>query len=567
MAQFFQGKPVSRGIAMGPVVYRKKEKYIIEKKQVADADAELVRLEKAVLRTGAQLEALRQKTLREEATVNVAESAPAGSALLEAYRMLLEDESFVGQMRECIQTETVNAEYAVEQVGQKIAGLFAGMADDYMRERAVDVRNVTEYLLKYLGCGEGGTLVWEEPSIILAEELSPAETIQFDKRKVSAIVTREGSEYSHTAILARSMGIPALVGVDVKQVRNCYEIIGKPGADRLSGKANVMSVIVDAVQGCLVVNPDRETTENYQSLMQQEQERKALLLEYRNRESVTLDGKKVPVCANVGNALEVREALECKADGIGLFRSEFLYLGRSDFPTEEEQLQEYKRVLVAMGEKRVIIRTMDIGSDKQAESLGLEPEENPALGYRGIRISLGYPEMFRTQLRALLRAAVYGNLAVMYPMITSVEEVEQIQALVEQVAGELEQEGIAYRIPLHGIMIETPAAAMISDELAEKVDFFSIGTNDLTQYALAADRQNGKLEAYYNPRHKAVLRMIEMTVKNAHKAGKWVGICGELAADTAYTQEMVRMGVDELSVISGKVLEVRKAVSEIRITR
>lgn len=526
--QCFRGKSVSQGITMGPVVVWQKEKFIAERKQVADSEAELTRFEEALELSKAQLDKL------------------ADSAIFQAQSILLEDEGFAGQIRIFIRTEQVNAEYAVQQIGNQIGEMFAAMEDAYMREREADIRDITARVLQNLRREQSVSALLTVPSVVLAEDLTPSETIQFHRDKVLAFVTAKGSANSHVAILARSMGIPALVGIDLEEVSE------GPFA------------IVDAVDGHLILNPDSNRVEEYSFKIQQEQERKSFLQSFRNQESVTLDGFRVPICANIGAVEEDGDALLNGADGIGLFRSEYLYLGKTEFPSEEEQYQEYKRVLLCMGDKRVIIRTLDIGSDKQAAYLGPEPEANPALGCRGIRFCLRQPDIFKTQLKALLRAAVHGNLAIMYPMITSVEEVEQITKIVNEMAGELEEQGIAYEVPAQGIMVETPAAVMISDELAGMVDFFSIGTNDLTQYTLAVDRQNGSLEAFFHPHHKAILRMIQMVVENAHAAGKWVGICGELAADTMLTEKFVRMGVDELSVVPGKVPELRRKVREIR---
>ena len=558
--QIFQGKSVSQGIAVGTVVVWQKKNFITERKQITDVSAEIARLEVALEVTKEQL-----RITQNLSNGALAENSASISAIFEAQAMLLEDESFVGQVRKLIGADRVNAEYAVEQVGSQIAEMFATLDDVYMREREADIRDITARVLRNLQGEEDVLPVLEEPSIILAEELTPGETVQFERDKVLAFVTAQGSINSHTAILARSMGIPALVGVDFEEIVGAYgavdlgeEPLRKQDSTRIPG-------IVDGFCGQLILNPDSKSFEEYCFKIQQEQERTELLQAYRDQESITSDGQKIHIYANIGSAVEVQEALDNGAEGIGLFRSEFLYLGRADFPSEEEQLEEYRQVLTKMGNRRVIIRTLDIGADKQAEYFGLEKELNPALGCRGIRVCLRRQDIFRTQLRALFQAAIHGDLAIMYPMITSVEEVGQIAKIVRDVARELKEQGIPYKIPSQGIMIETPAAVMISDELAKKVDFFSIGTNDLTQYTLAMDRQNSSLDEFYNPHHKALLRMIQMVVENAHTAGKWVGICGELAADTTMTESFVRMGVDELSVVSGKVLELRKLVQEMKI--
>ena len=561
--QILQGRPVSPGIAKGPVVIWKKNNFIVERGRIADFEAEVERLEAALKISGIQLADLQEKSTQAIA-VNAGKSTSDGE-IFRAQSMLLEDEAFVGQIRQLIRGEQVNAEYAVEQVGSRIAEMFAVMEDVYMREREADIRDIVERVLQNLR-GEDTILpVLGEPAVIFAEELTPGDTMQFDRDKVLAFVTAKGSVNSHAAILARSMGIPAIVGIDLEQVSACLEVSG--------------DAIVDATCGQLILNPDDKLIEEYNLRIQQEQERKELLRAYKEQDGVTVNGHKLHICANIGSAAEVQDALDNGAEGIGLFRSELLYLGRVDFPSEEEQLEEYKKVLTRMGDRQVIIRTLDIGADKQVSYFGLEPEMNPALGCRGIRVSLRRPDVFKVQLRALFRAAVQraqsahraqrahwalGNLAIMYPMITSVEEVKQIAQIVCDVAEELEEQGIPYKIPPQGIMIETPAAVMISDELAEMVDFFSIGTNDLTQYTLAIDRQDSSLDAFYNPRHKAILKMIQMVVENAHRAGKWVGICGELAADTSLTETFVRMGVDELSVAPGKVLEIRQKVREMK---
>ena len=538
--QVFQGKAVSPGIVMGPVVVWQKENNVVQRRQVEDAEEELARLEAAFEVSKEQLCQLSENDI------------------FRAHQILLEDEGFIDRVRRQITAERLNAEYAVWQVCGDLEEMFANLADPFMRERVADIRDVSVRLIQNLEGGLRAVPVLKEPAIIVAEEISPSETMQLDREKVLALVTLKGSCYSHAAILARSLSIPALVGVNVKEIASLFSEGRSECAD------STVFAVVDTETERLLLQPDSETVQEYTSKKKEQQERSVELQEYRDRESVTLDGKKIHICANVGSEAEIREALENGADGIGLFRSEFLFLGREIFPTEEEQFEAYRQAVMTLQGKRVIIRTLDIGADKQAECLGLVPEVNPALGCRGIRLCLKRPEMFKVQLRALLRASVYGNLAIMYPMIASVEEVIQVRELLAQVAEELERQGVEYRIPPQGVMIETPAAVMISDELAEMVDFFSIGTNDLTQYALGMDRQNEGLEEFYNPHHKAVLRMISMTVKNAHQAGKWVGICGELATDIMLTEEFIRMGVDELSVVPGEVLPLRKVVRSLK---
>ena len=440
----------------------------------------------------------------------------------------------------------VNAEYAVAVTGDNFSEMFAGMDNDYMKARAADIKDISNRLVRNLTGREDINDGNMEPSIIVADDLSPSETVQMDKEKILAFVTVHGSTNSHTAILARMMNIPALIGVPID----------------LNEIHTGMKAVVDGQKGEVIFDPSEEICVEVEKRVREEQEKLKLLQSLKGKENVTLSGKTIKIFANIGSVSDVGYVLENDAGGIGLFRSEFLYLGRNDFPTEEEQFQAYKQVAQTMAGKNVVIRTLDIGADKQVDYFNLGKEDNPAMGYRAIRICLKQPDIFRTQLRALFRAAVYGNISVMYPMITSVEEVRQIQAIVSEVKAELDEKEIPYKTPEQGIMIETPAAVMISDELAEIVDFFSIGTNDLTQYTLAVDRQNEKLDDFYRPHHKAILRMIKMTVDNAHKCGKWVGICGELGADPELTEEFLRMGVDELSVAPSMVLKVRKAVRE-----
>ena len=472
------------------------------------------------------------------------------NAIFEAHLMILQDEEYLGTIGHIIRTEKVNAEYAVWTVGERFSRMFADMDDDYMKARSADIRDISSRLVENLMGGESRRPDLTEPSVLVAEDLSPSETMQMDRGKVLAFVTVHGSAASHTAILARMMGIPALTGVPVD----------------LEGLHEGMTAVVDGDQGQVIFDPSEEVREWAKAKIQTEREKKRLLQKLKGKESITLDGKRISLCANIAHMSHMEAALENDAEGVGLFRSEFLYMDRQDFPTEEEQFQVYRQAVQAMDGKKVIIRTLDMGADKQADYFKLEKEENPAMGYRGIRICLKQTDIFKTQLRALLRAAVYGNLSIMYPMIISVEEVRKIQELVQEVQKELEDNQIPCRLPEQGIMIETPAAVMVSDELAELVDFFSIGTNDLTQYTLAVDRQNGKLEDFYQPHHKAILRMIQMVVENAHKRGIWVGICGELAADLELTEVFLRMGVDELSTAPSMILKVREEVRGLNLS-
>ena len=479
----------------------------------------------------------------------VKEVGEASAAIFEVHQMMLEDEDYLEAIQSMISTEQVNAEYAVAVTGDNFAEMFASMDDDYMKARSADIKDISERLVRNLS-GQGDVdLSSIEPSVIVADDLSPSETVQMDKDKILAFVTVHGSTNSHTAILARMMNIPALIGVNM----NLEEL------------QTGMTAVVDGFGGKVTFEPDEELKAQTEARMQEEEEKLKLLQELKGKENITLDGRKINIYANIGSVGDIGYVMENDAGGIGLFRSEFLYLGRNDFPTEEEQFQAYKQAVQMMAGKKVIIRTLDIGADKQVEYFNLGNEDNPAMGYRAIRICLKQPEIFKTQLRALLRAAVYGNLSIMYPMITSTEEVKRIYEIVAEVEEELKAQEIQYKIPEQGIMIETPAAAIISDRLAEMVDFFSIGTNDLTQYTLAIDRQNEKLDEFYNPHHEALLRMIQMVVDNAHKCGKWAGICGELGADVTLTEQFVRMGLDELSVAPSMVLKLRKIVREMKV--
>lgn len=532
------GKVVYKGIVMGPVAVLKKDDQQVKRTKITDADAELVRLGKAGEQAQAQLQKLYDKAVKEV--------GEASAAIFEVHQMMLEDDDYLDAIHNMIQTEMVNAEYAVAVTGDNFSEMFANMDDDYMKARAADVKDISNRLVRNLMGQEDVDLADMEPSIIVADDLSPSETVQMDKKKILAFVTVHGSSNSHTAILARMMNIPALIGVSV----NLDEV--RTG----------MKAVVDGLKGEVIFDPSEEVCAEAEERIREEQEKLKLLQTLKGKDNVTLSGKKIDIYANIGSVSDVGYVLENDAGGIGLFRSEFLYLGRDNFPTEEEQFQAYRQVVQTMAGKKVVIRTLDIGADKQADYFNLGKEDNPAMGYRAIRICLKQPDIFKTQLRALFRAAMHGNLSVMYPMITSVEEVCRIYEIVEQVKAELDEQQVPYKVPEQGIMIETPAAVMVSDELAEIVDFFSIGTNDLTQYTLALDRQNEKLDDFYNPHHKAILRMIQMVADNAHKCGKWVGICGELGADLELTEEFLRMGIDELSVAPSMVLKVRKAVRE-----
>lgn len=536
--QIYKGKSVFGGIAIGKISVYKKDEQLVKRVKIEDADAEMERYTAARNIAAAQLQKLYDKALKEVGEAN--------AAIFEVHQMMLEDEDYNESVENIIRSQMVNAEYAVASTADNFAQMFEAMDDDYMRGRAADVRDISERVITVLAGGAGGGLDSDEPVIIAADDLAPSETVQLDKDKVLSFVTAHGSENSHTAILARTMGIPALIGTGIDLDET---VDGKLG-------------IVDGTNGVVYVDPDAELLEEMKKKQQEEQEKKRLLQTLKGKENITLDGQKVMLYANVGNIKDLGIALQNDAGGIGLFRSEFIYLGQDHYPTEEEQFQIYKTVAETMAGRRVIIRTLDIGADKQCDYFELDKEDNPAMGLRAIRICLTRPEIFKTQLRALFRASVYGNINIMYPMIISVDEVRQIKAIVEEVKAELAEQGIEYGNPAQGIMIETPASVMMSRELAEEVDFFSIGTNDLTQYTLAIDRQNSKLDKFFDSHHPAVLRMIQMTVENAHKAGIWCGICGELGADQALTKDFLAMGVDELSVSPGSILPLRKIILE-----
>ena len=536
--QIYKGKSVFGGIAIGKISVYKKDEQLVKRVKIEDADVEMERYTTARNIAAAQLQKLYDKALKEVGEAN--------AAIFEVHQMMLEDEDYNESVENIIHSQMVNAEYAVASTADNFAQMFEAMDDDYMRGRAADVRDISERVITVLAGGAGSGLDSDEPVIIAADDLAPSETVQLDKDKVLSFVTAHGSENSHTAILARTMGIPALIGTGIDLDET---VDGKLG-------------IVDGTNGVVYVDPDAELLEEMKNKQQEEQEKKRLLQTLKGKENITLDGQKVMLYANVGNIKDLGIALQNDAGGIGLFRSEFIYLGQDHYPTEEEQFQIYKTVAETMAGRRVIIRTLDIGADKQCDYFELDKEDNPAMGLRAIRICLTRPEIFKTQLRALFRASVYGNINIMYPMIISVDEVRQIKAIVEEVKAELAEQGIEYGNPAQGIMIETPASVMMSRELAEEVDFFSIGTNDLTQYTLAIDRQNSKLDKFFDSHHPAVLRMIQMTVENAHKAGIWCGICGELGADQALTKDFLAMGVDELSVSPGSILPLRRIILE-----
>ena len=531
-----EGKSVFSGIAIGKISILQKADTSVKRTKVENPEAEITRVQEAKEKAVEQLQKLYDKALRE-----VGES---GAAIFEVHQMMLDDEDYLDSIDNIIRTENVNAEYAVATTGDNFADMFAQMDDDYMKARAADVKDISDRLVRVLSGHDEGDMDAAEPSIIVAEDLAPSETVQMDKSKVLAFVTRKGSSNSHTAILARTMNIPALINIE-------YD-------DSMDGKM----AVVDGKTGSLIVEPDADTLKKYQDQKDEELRQRAMLKELKGKTTETKSGHKIHLYANIGSTGDVASVLANDAEGIGLFRSEFIYLEKDNYPTEEEQFQIYKAVAQNMAGKKVIIRTLDIGADKQVDYFNLDHEENPAMGYRAIRICLDRRDIFRTQLRALLRASAYGNIGIMYPMIISVDEVKEIKKIVESIKAELTEKGIEYGEVEQGIMIETPAAVMISRELAKEVDFFSVGTNDLTQYTLAIDRQNQKLDTFYDPHHPAVLAMIKMAADNAHAEGKWIGICGELGADLELTEEFLKMGLDELSVSPALVLPLRKRIRE-----
>ncbi len=536
-----EGKSVYGGIAIGRISIFDKGDRQVKRISIEDTAAEIRRFDEAKEKAKKQLKALYEKALHEVGEVN--------AMIFDVHQMMLDDLDYVESVTNIIESQNVNAEFAVATTGDNLSQVFASMEDAYMKERAADIKDISNRVIRILQGREADGLDSDEPVILVAEDLAPSETVQLDKSKVLSFVTRLGSTNSHTAILARTMNIPALIGVAYSEDMN--------------GKL----AVVDGFEGTIIVEPDEDTLRKYQSRKEEEEDKKKLLQELKGKETVTLDGRKINLYANIGSVSDIASVLANDADGIGLFRSEFLYLESDTYPTEEEQFQAYHTVAETMAGKKVIIRTLDIGADKQVGYFHLGREDNPAMGYRAIRICLDQPDIFKTQLRAIYRASHYGLISIMFPMIISVAEVKKIKEITEEVKKELEAQGIPYGEVELGVMIETPAAAMISDLLAKEVDFFSIGTNDLTQYTLAIDRQNPKLDAIYDPHHEAVLRMLQMVVDNGHREGCWVGICGELGADPALTETFLRMGIDELSVTPSMVLKVRDVIRQIDLSQ
>lgn len=532
----YTGKSIFKGIAIGKILFYQKGEQPVKRVKIEDTAEQIKRYEDARAKAAEQLQGLYEKALKEVGEAN--------AAVFEVHQMMLEDDDYIDSVVNIIETQQVNAEFAVATTGDNFAKMFAEMEDDYFKARAADVKDISERMVNILSGNESGGALGDEPVIVVAEDLAPSETVQMDKEKLLAFVTRLGSANSHTAILARTMNIPALIEVDIKEEWN--------------GKM----AVVDGYTGTFYIDPDEETLKKMQEKKEEDIKARELLQELKGKEDVTVDGKHIKLYANIGGVKDVASVLANDAAGIGLFRSEFLYLEADNYPNEEAQFQAYKTVAENMAGKKVIVRTLDIGADKQVDYFNLDHEENPAMGYRAIRICLDRRDIFRTQLRALLRASAYGNIGIMYPMIISVDEVKEIKKIVESIKAELTEKGIEYGEVEQGIMIETPAAVMISDLLAEEVDFFSIGTNDLTQYTLAIDRQNSKLDNIYDAHHPAVLRMIQKTIENGHKAGCWVGICGELGADMTLTETFLKMGIDELSVSPTFVLPIRKLIRE-----
>ena len=532
----YTGKSIFKGIAIGKILFYQKGEQPVKRVKIEDTAEQIKRYEDARAKAAEQLQGLYEKALKEVGEAN--------AAVFEVHQMMLEDDDYIDSVVNIIETQQVNAEFAVATTGDNFAKMFAEMEDDYFKARAADVKDISERMVNILSGNESGGALGDEPVIVVAEDLAPSETVQMDKEKLLAFVTRLGSANSHTAILARTMNIPALIEVDIKEEWN--------------GKM----AVVDGYTGTFYIDPDEETLKKMQEKKEEDIKARELLQELKGKEDITVDGKHIKLYANIGGVKDVTSVLANDAAGIGLFRSEFLYLEADNYPDEEAQFQAYKTVAENMAGKKVIVRTLDIGADKQVDYFNLDHEENPAMGYRAIRICLDRRDICRTQLRALLRASAYGNIGIMYPMIISVDEVKEIKKIVESIKAELTEKGIEYGEVEQGIMIETPAAVMISDLLAEEVDFFSIGTNDLTQYTLAIDRQNSKLDNIYDSHHPAVLRMIQKTIENGHKAGCWVGICGELGADMTLTETFLKMGIDELSVSPTFVLPIRKLIRE-----
>lgn len=534
----FKGKSIFKGIAIGRILFYAKNQQQVKREEIEDIETEIARYEAAKAKAIEQLSELQKKA--------AAQAGETNAAIFEVHAMMLEDEDYNDFIYNMIRKDGVNAEFAVDVAGDNFSTIFAEMDDEYFKARAVDIKDISQRLIGILQGQESAGDIGEEPVILVAEDLAPSETVQMDKSKLLAFVTRLGSSNSHTAILARTMNIPALIGVDIKKEWN--------------GKM----AVVDGKQGIFFVDPDRHLLEKYTEEKKKDEEAGKLLSRLKGQADETVDGRLIKLYANIGSAADVENVLANDAAGIGLFRSEFLYLEKDDYPTEEEQFHVYKTVVQNMEGKKVVIRTLDIGADKQVAYFGMEHEENPAMGYRAIRICLDRVEIFKTQLRALYRASAYGSISIMFPMIISVDEVLQIKKIVEEVKTELDFDHIEYGDVELGIMIETPAAVMVSDLLAKEVDFLSIGTNDLTQYTLAIDRQNSKLDHIYDPHHPAILRMIQMVIDNGHKENCWVGICGELGADITLTEQFIKMGIDELSVSPALVLPVRKVIREIK---
>ncbi len=539
----YQGKSVFGGIAIGKIKIWKKEPVSVKRTHIKDCDAEYLRFTEAKAKAIAQLKKLQKKALEEVGKDN--------AAIFDIHILMLEDADYLDAIKSMICTQSLNAEYAVMLAAQNFSKMFSAMNDAYMQARATDVKDISDRVINILSDISQSKISGDEPVILVADELTPSQTVQFDKSRILAFVTSKGSLNSHTAILARTMNIPAIIGVDIYE--NNY-------ADGKMG-------IVDGYTGNVYIEPEEEFLSQMKTKLDEQLKKRELLQLLKGKEDITLDGKKIKLYANMGNIKDLPLVLFNDAEGIGLFRSEFIYLESDTAPGEEEQFAIYKTVAETMAGKKVIIRTLDIGADKKVEYLGLKEEENPALGLRGIRLCFKRQEIFKTQLRALLRASVYGNISVMYPMIISLDEIHKIKAIVSEVASELSSQKIPFAIPEQGIMIETPASVMVSDKLAKEVSFFSIGTNDLSQYTLAIDRQNEQLDDFFDPHSEAVLKMIEMTVKSAHDAGIWVGICGELAADTSLTEKFLRMGIDELSVSPSMVLSVRKKIRETNLSK
>ena len=540
--EIYQGKAVFKGVAIGKILTYQKASTQIKRVHTEDSESEIARFFEAKIIAISQLKELYTQAVKEVGT--------AGAGIFEVHQMMLEDLDYLESIENMIHKQKINAEYAVAVTADNFSQMFSSMEDDYMKERAADVKDVSERIINVLSGKKEISFNIEEPVIILADDLAPSETLQLDKSKVLSFVTIHGSTNSHTAILARTMNIPALISVPMDL---CKDFAGK-------------TAVVDGFTGILYVDPDKETLRIMKEKQDQDQNKRELLKVLKGKENITLDGTKINLYANIGGISDVASVLQNDAGGIGLFRSEFLYLEKDSYPTEEEQFQVYKTVAENMAGKKVIIRTLDIGADKQVDYFQLDKEENPAMGYRAIRICLDRKEVFTTQLRALFRASIYGTIAIMYPMIISLEEVLEIKKIVEEVKRELIEQNLPFAEVEQGIMIETPAAAMISDLLAKEVDFFSIGTNDLTQYTLAIDRQNPKLDKIYNAHHPAILRFIKMVVDNAHAAGIWAGICGELGADLDLTETFLKMGLDELSVSPTFIFEVRKKIRELDLS-